>query len=132
MLKSGASRSDVCAAVGMSYSTLQAELKRSVDFASKVQVAEAAGKVAMIQLVAKAAGDDWKAAAWLLERKYYEEWAKRDPQSVSFAQFSSAVFSVLASVIRFVPADQHDALKSEVERIIEQTMHNATIRGKRS
>ena len=40
--------------------------------------AEAFAHARAVTIIAKAMLDDWKAAAWYLERKYHDQWGRRD------------------------------------------------------
>lgn len=81
--KAGASDKDIAAAVGVCPQTFctwqthpRGRLQRELSEALKK--AEADYKTALLKVVAKAAVErDWKAAAWILERKYPEEFAKK-------------------------------------------------------
>lgn len=45
-------------------------------FKAAVESARAEGEQHLVRRVAQAGRDDWRAAAWLLERQYPERWAK--------------------------------------------------------
>lgn len=42
----------------------------------ELEAARAAGEVRAIARIAQAAGENWQAAAWLLERQYPDRWAR--------------------------------------------------------
>jgi hypothetical protein len=48
------------------------------EFREAVKKAEAAAEAKRIQIITEAAKEDWKAAAWYLERRYPERWGRRD------------------------------------------------------
>jgi len=43
----------------------------------------AIGQAALAQRIAKASDDDWRAAAWILERRHTETWGKTDKLALS-------------------------------------------------
>lgn len=82
--KGGANNRDICAAVGIHESTFYAWVndpkgKAQLEFSDAIKRAEADYKNALLAIIARDAQErDWKAAAWLLERKYPEEYSRRD------------------------------------------------------
>ena len=54
-------------------------------FLREIEEAEARYKVRALGLISTAMTKDWKAAAWVLERKFPDEWAKRPPATVEQA-----------------------------------------------
>ncbi|MGH9751648.1 MAG: hypothetical protein ACREA2_02605 [Blastocatellia bacterium] len=46
-------------------------------FCQAIKKAEAAGVIVCLTRIHKAAEDDWRAAAWFLERRFPEAWARR-------------------------------------------------------
>lgn len=44
----------------------------------EVQKAESRAETRYVSIIAKAAPENWQAAAWWLERKYPERWARKD------------------------------------------------------
>ena len=57
------------------------------DFCDRLETAEAKAADTLLQVISKAARTrDWKAAAWILERRYPDEWVRREsslPQHAS-------------------------------------------------
>lgn len=82
--KGGANNRDICAAVGIHESTFYAWVNEPKgqaqrEFSEAIKKAEADYKNALLAIIARDAQErDWKAAAWLLERKYPEEYSRRD------------------------------------------------------
>lgn len=81
--KGGATNVDIAKAIGVSESTFyrwvstpSTEAER--ELSESLKKAEADYKNALQGIIAKAAQErDWKAAAWLLERKYPEEYGRK-------------------------------------------------------
>ena len=82
--KGGANNKDIAAALGISEQTFYVWLNKPSttlqhEFSEQLKKAEADYKNALLAVIAKAGRDrDWKAAAWLLERKYPAEYARTD------------------------------------------------------
>ena len=80
--KGGASNKDIIAALGIGESTFyrwvnepKTELQR--ELGERLKKSEADYKNALLSIIAKAGQEkDWKAAAWLLERKYPHEYSR--------------------------------------------------------
>jgi hypothetical protein len=54
-------------------------------FYAAVKRAEADGEMRDLALIAKAAEDNWQAAAWKLERKYPAKWGRKDASKVELS-----------------------------------------------
>lgn len=50
-------------------------------FLQKVEEAKHSAKIRNVAIIEKAAEKDWKAAAWLLERRHWKEYARREYNS---------------------------------------------------
>lgn len=80
--KLGLYEKDIAAAIGVSpqtFSTWQHEPKTAEqrELAEAMKRAEADGKKALLAIIQRDARErDWKAAAWMLERRYPEEFAR--------------------------------------------------------
>lgn len=48
------------------------------DFLNAVKKAESLAVMSMVGIVRHAAGESWQAAAWWLERRYPDEWGRKD------------------------------------------------------
>jgi transposase len=78
-LGQGASYEVAAAAAGICYETLNTWRKERPEFSEALQAAEAKAEVRWLQQIDKAAKEGtWQAAAWKLERRYPERWAKRE------------------------------------------------------
>jgi hemerythrin superfamily protein len=90
-LRSGNYRIDACRAAGIHYNTLLAWEKKGesqksgeyIDFLDALRRAEAEAVVSNVKIINKAAtGGDWRAAAWFLEHKYPNNWARLDKRAI--------------------------------------------------
>lgn len=81
--KGGANNKDIAKALGISESTFYRwvstpSTERERELSESLKKAEADYKNALQGIIAKAAQErDWKAAAWLLERKYPDEYGRK-------------------------------------------------------
>jgi len=67
-----------CARAGISQDTFGRWRKQSADFAEEVKKAEAEAIARNVTLIQKAAGTSWQAAAWWLERRHPQDFAKTE------------------------------------------------------
>ncbi len=66
------------------------------DFADAIEKAEADASVTSVGLIRRAAQTSWQAAAWWLERRYPDEWGRKDgPTAVATASASVAVIKTV-------------------------------------
>jgi hypothetical protein len=79
----GGSRKKAAAYVAVSVTTLADEAKRDAEFADHLEQAEATCYFRHLQNVAQAGAKDWKASAFLLERKWPEEFGKTTTTQVN-------------------------------------------------
>lgn len=77
-LRDGLSRSGACAEAGVSRPAFYEKLNTDPAFAEAVEAAEAEGAAKSERIILKAGGKDWRARAFVLERRRPEEWGKRD------------------------------------------------------
>lgn len=76
LLKNGNNRTDSCLLADISYETFTVWMEKP-EFSEAIKKAEATCKARNIQIIQKAAITTWQAAAWWLERKYWQEFAQR-------------------------------------------------------
>lgn len=83
--KAGEYTETACKLVGVSKSTYYSWIKKADEstrstkyskFRDEVRKAQAYDEVRNVCLIAKAAKKNWKAAAWILEHRFSERWAK--------------------------------------------------------
>lgn len=99
--KGGANNKDIAAALGVCEQTFyrwtgdpKTALQR--ELCEELKKAEADYKNALLAVIAKASRErDWKAAAWLLERKYPGEYARTDRVQATVQQETSATVEVV-------------------------------------
>jgi transposase len=101
MLRAGNVIHVACAAVGIDQRSYQRWMQRGrtgrrVDsrhraFREKVEQALAEAEARAVTQVAKAAGEDWRAAAWWLERQFPDRWGRQLPRAVDLAETLPAV-----------------------------------------
>lgn len=73
----GMPRRHACMSAGISDDTLARMLKSDADFAEQVKAAEASAVERALGQIVAAASDDWKAAAWILERRWPQEFGRK-------------------------------------------------------
>lgn len=98
--KGGASNKDIAAALGIADSTFyawcnQPKTPLQMEFSDALKKAEADYKNALLAIIAKSAKEkDWKAAAWILERRYPAEYARTDRLQAEVKQETQAKVQV--------------------------------------
>ena len=77
-IATGNTRRHSCAYGGISEDAFSAWLKTKPDFAAAIKKAEADAVVRNVAIIEQAARITWQAAAWWLERRYPDDYAKRE------------------------------------------------------
>lgn len=127
-LRMGGTRPDACIYARCPPSMLNSYLmEHDGNFQKEIIRAEVIGKLRQIRRVTKG-HKDWRAAAWYLARKYYQEYGQRDPDSFTKDQ-------VVLLLMRFsqIVADEVDdkvVMKRVSERMYEvlSTLEEARVR----
>ena len=108
----GMTRTAAAAAVGVDRRTLASWTRRFATFRAEVEKAEARAAQRMVNQIVTAARTTWQAAAWFLERRYPEDWGRRERVDVSVDIRREA--ERLAAELGGVSADE---IIAEAERI---------------
>jgi hypothetical protein len=79
LLKVGNTRRTAAAVAGVDQTTFLRWITRYADFADLVKEAEEAAVALHVGNIAQAgAKGQWQASAWILERRHYQEWGRKD------------------------------------------------------
>jgi hypothetical protein len=81
-LRSGCSRDAAAAFVGIDRTTLYRGLRRMPALREQVEQAEAALQVRLASQIQQAGTGDWRASAWLLERRFPREFGRAQAAAV--------------------------------------------------
>ena len=78
LLRGGNTRKTSYTAAGITDKTFAAWCRTSSDFSDRVKIAEEEAVARNVLVIANAARKSWQAAAWWLERRRPEDFARRD------------------------------------------------------
>jgi hypothetical protein len=143
MLAVGCDRRSAAKYVGCTVETIRQTALRDREFAERLRHSELRAKLAQLQNIQSAGKSSWRASAWMLERLYPQEFARRAPDTVTreeLAQFLTelgklfgrhvtdpaaqtalqADLEVLAANAREEPDSNRLELSDEAERILDQ------------
>lgn len=128
LIRAGNYRETACAAVGIDSRTMRIWLKRGAkgekpyaSFCAAMEEAEASAEARHVLTLTSASKEDWRAAAWILSRKYSDRWGERvkidQDKSKGDAQLNVPV-AELAGVLeaagyRVQKAEKQDGGRSE-------------------
>lgn len=85
-VRSGLFIQQACLAAGVSMRTFQEWRQKDPRLSASLKKAEAEFERVHIQNITTHAAKDWKASAWMLERKYPQRYAKREAPEVKVRQ----------------------------------------------
>lgn len=118
LIRLGNYRETAYAAAGICRHTMRVWLRRGeageepyASFAKRVEEAEAGGEARHVATLFSASKDDWRAAAWILARKYSDRWG--DKIQVEIQERLSEILDVVENV---VGADAATRVFEEVAR----------------
>jgi hypothetical protein len=77
-LRAGNTRRAACAAANINSGTFYRWLEEDAAFRDAVEKAEAEAEMHCVTIIRKAADENWTAAAWWLERKFPDNWGRRE------------------------------------------------------
>jgi hypothetical protein len=105
ILAVGGSRRSAADYVGCAVSTIQNTADRDGQFARSLGQAEHQAEITYLKRIQKAATKEqhWRAAAWALERKNPEDFARRDPNVFTSDQITMILARFAEIVVREVP-----------------------------
>jgi hypothetical protein len=115
-IKAGAHYDVACEYAGISYKTFRDWMQRGlgthssrkssreyVEFAEEVTRAEAHGEIAAIVAIRAACKEDWRAAAWMLERRHSQRWANNQRIELQVMERTTQELNLLFETIASDP-----------------------------
>ena len=132
-LCTGSGRNAACRYAGISHQQFKEYLSLDLDFLDQVESAEQARAVHSVQRILDigegAAVGDWRALAWFLERKFPDEWGRRDRLAVTGKDGGPLQVQDLSETFDLTRLSDHEygVLKALVAKIDERMIqaHNA-------
>ena len=124
LLELGIPPQKVCDRVNIAYSTYREWVQRGngedpkdrpgneqfADFSAQVNKAIAVGEINLLQSINNATKNDWRAAAWVLERRFPEHWSNNRRIK---EQADKKVEQLLSNLFWLMPSDSYaDLLKA--------------------
>jgi hypothetical protein len=117
------SQEEAAEAIGVSIRTIQRERKRDEDFDHEVRLA-LQKTPDPLKLMEQAARSHWRAAAWLLERRNPEEYARRPVNTTSPKKVATALRFMVESALEAVPEELRDAVYKHLQGAMNEAFHN--------
>ncbi len=123
ILTVGCSRRTAAKYVGCAASTIQNTADRNPAFAEKLRRAENQAEVTFMKNINSAAkkAQYWRAAAWALERRNPQEYARRGPDVITVEQISRLLSQCADVIVEEVPAAKH---RKNILKRLEQLAKN--------
>lgn len=109
ILAVGCSRRTAAKFVGCDVSTIRNTAEREPDFAEQLRVTENKQEYMYLQNVQKAAQREryWRAAAWVLERRFPDDYGRRGPDVVTLAQIKDLLTQFSEIIVEEVPVAEY-------------------------
>ncbi len=120
------SLSAACSAIGITRRTLYNEMQRDADFAEEVRKAdqEGRGKIEHAMYQTAVEGKDVQALKFILERKYWRMWGRRDPESFKFKDIVKWANGLGEALAQRLPVEHQATAMSVIFEQLEQFGEN--------
>ncbi len=119
ILSVGCSRETAAKHVGCGVNTIHKVAKQDAVFDEKIRQAESHHELKQLQNIHLAAEKHWQASAWMLERKYPEHYARRDPRQLTLLQVGQLLAQFADIIVAEVPVAKYR--KSILSRLKQLT-----------
>jgi len=109
LLTVGCSRRTAARYVGCATSTIQNTALRDAAFADELRRAEYKSEIGYLKSIQNAAKQEkyWRAAAWALERRNPQDFARRGPDVITVDQIKQILAQFAAIIVEEVPVAKH-------------------------
>ena len=116
----GASRREAASLVKCHHTTIGRTAARDGAFGAKLAQVESAAHLEAGDMIRRAASDPkyWRAAAWMLERRNPEDYARRDPTTFTADQVTTLLASFCNEARSLVPQEK----AADLERLFEDVL----------
>ena len=125
--KLGCSRRLAAEKAGCCHTTIGRAARRDPAFAAQLEEAENHVDIASLTRINEAAAENknWRAAAWILERRHPEEFGHRTPHSLSADQVMAVLAEVFSFTMPIVPEKQAGDFLRAFNRVLGRVEGNA-------
>ena len=122
LIASGLSRREAAGFVQCAHTTIGRTAARDPEFAVKLSQAEATSQMQAVTAIRGAMRDPkyWRAAAWMLERRSPEEYARRDPNSFTADQVMSLLARLYSETLPLLPAEKIEQFKELFDEALDE------------
>jgi hypothetical protein len=120
LVRLGGSRRMAAREVGCCHRTIARAAARDPQFAAELAAAESRADGKALRLIDRATDQEkyWRAAAWVLERRNPDEYARRAPKTFTNGQVLERFTRFLHAVMPQLPADCRDTVLAEYENVL--------------
>jgi hypothetical protein len=121
LLANGSSRRMAARFVGCSASTIVRTAMRDLDFARQVLEAEQNTEIDTLPSLRIAARKDryWRAAAWLLERRNPEDFARRLPEVLTKEELHQLLDRFVESLLKDLPEENYQRIMASMDEFLQ-------------
>lgn len=121
LIAGGASRREAAGFVLCAHTTIGRTAARDPDFAAQLAKAEATNHMEAVRMIRHAASDPkyWRAAAWVLERRSPEDYARRDANSFTADQVMSLFAQFYGETLPLVQAGKTEQFQQALDDVLE-------------
>ena len=105
----GCGRQTAAKFVGCGVTTIRDTADRDPQFAEQLRQADGKNELAYLRNIKKAAEQEryWRAAAWVLERKFPEDYGRRGPDVITLAQIKELLAQFTEIIVEEVPIPEY-------------------------
>lgn len=105
--------------------TVKRACKADPAFKERFETAALRGKARLLKTIQQGGKKNWTHAAWFLERKYWQQFARRRADAYSPEQFNLFAVRLSNLVRQFVPAAQRKAFDAALEAMMAEMAREA-------
>jgi hypothetical protein len=122
LIKLGCSRRLAAEMAGCAHTTIARAAERDPVFAGELADAECHVDVSSLTRIQEASAENknWRAAAWMLERRHPDEFGRRAPHTFGGDQIMALLAKILTYTLPRVPKEQHKEFIEDFDRTLRE------------